>query len=86
LYDTFLRQAREMIPALIQAASGEQADMLSQAAHRLKGASAEMGATGMARICKELEELGRSNSISGAGALIDQLEAEFSRVAASLRS
>jgi HPt (histidine-containing phosphotransfer) domain-containing protein len=49
-------------------------------AHRLKGASANVSATGVQELLAELEELGRSRRLDEAPALVSRLRNEWSRL------
>ncbi|MDR7161298.1 response regulator [Arthrobacter sp. BE255] len=53
---------------------------LAQAAHALKGAAANIGATAVATLCGELEVMGRSGKHDGGPQLVSQLEAELVKV------
>ena len=53
---------------------------LVQAAHALKGAAANIGATAVASLCGELEQMGRSGQHDGGPQLVSRLEAELVRV------
>jgi HPt (histidine-containing phosphotransfer) domain-containing protein len=53
---------------------------LVQAAHALKGAAANIGATSVASLCGELEQMGRSGQHDGGPQLVSRLEAELVRV------
>ncbi len=57
---------------------------VERAAHTLKGSALNMGAVRMSEICAELEEVGRSGDLVRALQLLDQLDAEFSRVSREL--
>jgi HPt (histidine-containing phosphotransfer) domain-containing protein len=63
---------------------------LAHTAHSLKGASANLGATDLARVCGELEmharqvELVGSDEFADAQALMERFEAEFTRVQVAL--
>jgi HPt (histidine-containing phosphotransfer) domain-containing protein len=63
---------------------------LSHTAHSLKGASANLGANDLARVCAELEmharqvELVGSDEFADADALMERFEAEFTRVQVAL--
>jgi HPt (histidine-containing phosphotransfer) domain-containing protein len=48
---------------------------LAQAAHAPRGAAANNGATAVATLCGELEEMGRSGKHDGGPHLISRLEA-----------
>ncbi len=53
-------------------------------AHTLKGASANVGATGLADVCASLELCAREAQLDDAGELLEQFEAQFERVRAAL--
>jgi CheY-like chemotaxis protein/HPt (histidine-containing phosphotransfer) domain-containing protein len=53
---------------------------VQMAAHSLKSSSANLGATALATFCKELEELGRTNALEKASALLAQAEASYASV------
>ena len=53
---------------------------LVQAAHALKGAAANIGATAVATLCGELEQMGRSGKHDDGPQLVSRLEAELLRV------
>ena len=53
---------------------------LTQAAHALKGAAANIGATAVGSLCGELEEMGRSGKRDGGPQLVSRLEAELVQV------
>lgn len=53
---------------------------LAQAAHTLKGAAANIGATAVASLCGQLEEIGRNGNHDGGPQLVSRLEAELARV------
>ena len=51
-----------------------------EAAHALKGASANLGAQHLAELCRQLEALGEAGQVDGAGKRLEQLGQEFARV------
>jgi HPt (histidine-containing phosphotransfer) domain-containing protein len=53
---------------------------MERTAHTLKGASASIGAGGLAAICAEMETEGRSERLEPAAGLMAQFDAELSRV------
>jgi two-component system sensor histidine kinase/response regulator len=53
-------------------------------AHSLKSGSANVGAEAMAQLCKELEQLGRNNSIAGAAALLIATQGAYQAVRQAL--
>ncbi|WP_120520641.1 hybrid sensor histidine kinase/response regulator [Arthrobacter celericrescens] len=75
----------EILPSLegIRAAAADGGDALGRAAHKLKGAAANIGATRAAGLCRQLEQVGPGSS--GAGLeTIELLEAELALVAEAL--
>ncbi|MET0980923.1 MAG: response regulator [Telluria sp.] len=72
--------------ALHQAVEGQDADTVRRVAHSLKSASANVGADTLARLCKDLEHLGRSASVIGAADLLTDMEQEFQAVQHSLNA
>jgi HPt (histidine-containing phosphotransfer) domain-containing protein len=60
-------------------------DALERTAHTLKGASANVGATGLADLCAGLEMRAREDQLDDAAGLTEEFEAEFDRVLAALR-
>jgi HPt (histidine-containing phosphotransfer) domain-containing protein len=52
---------------------------MARAAHTLSGASANLGATGLARLCDALATKSAAGELSGSGAL-EAIEAELGRV------
>jgi CheY-like chemotaxis protein/nitrogen-specific signal transduction histidine kinase/HPt (histidine-containing phosphotransfer) domain-containing protein len=69
---------------LRQALAATDATAAGLSAHSMKGASANLGATHLARLCGELEERSVMGNLSGASALIDAIETELDRVHAAL--
>jgi HPt (histidine-containing phosphotransfer) domain-containing protein len=86
LIGTYLDDVPRQLAALREAASAGSADGVARAAHALKGASASLGAVGLAERSRVLELAARAGRIDDAGDQIGDLEAEFQRVAGALRS
>jgi two-component system, sensor histidine kinase and response regulator len=80
LIEMFLDDTPPKLAALREAVGQEEAKVLEQVAHALKGSSASLGALHMASICEEFEAFGRSGDLRHAPGLLSQLEAEFDRV------
>jgi len=77
LIDLFLHEAASDIKALAKALQMSDAAEIKRLTHRIKGSSANMGATGMAAISAKLET---SESASDSSVLLTQLENEFELV------
>jgi two-component system, sensor histidine kinase and response regulator len=54
--------------------------------HRLKGAAATVGSSGMVNLCEHLEVLARAGAIPPADNLVSRLEQEFNRVIRALEA
>jgi two-component system, sensor histidine kinase and response regulator len=59
-------------------------DAFERTAHTLKGASANVGASGLADVCARLELHAREAQLDDADELLEQFEALFQRVRAAL--
>lgn len=84
LVETFLDGAPGSLTALKEAVASGDADALIRGAHSLKGASGDMGAVGLAALCKRLEAVGRAGSSDGAENAVREIEAEYERVKRAL--
>ncbi len=80
----FAEQAGDDLKAMVFAAGQNDAAGLAAAAHRLKGAAANVSAESLRQIATELETLGRAGTIASAGALLEQSQRELDRLKTSL--
>ena len=80
----FLTEADARVDALRKAAAGNDAPELVASAHELRGASANLGATELARLCAVLEKVGETGSLSESRGLVDAIEVELGRVGTAL--
>lgn len=80
LLQTFLQDSEERLRLLRQTESSVDAQAMRLAAHSFKGSCSNMGALLLAGLCKQLEELARREQLSGAPALLEQIEREFAIV------
>ncbi|MGY4543761.1 two-component system sensor histidine kinase/response regulator [Arthrobacter sp. UYNi723] len=78
--EAFRKDVPARLAALREAVHNGGGPALAQAAHALKGAAANIGATAVASLCGELEDLGRSGKLDGGRQLVSRLEAELVRV------
>ena len=69
---------------LRQAIAGLDPNNLRRAAHSLKSSSANVGADTLAQMCKEMEQLGRTETTEGASGILTDMEQEFQAVRQSL--
>ena len=84
--DLFLQETAEGLDKLAAAEQARDASPMGDAAHRLKSSCRAVGAAGMERLCRELEQRGADGSTDGCRDLIDRLEAAFHPTAAELRT
>jgi PAS domain S-box-containing protein len=82
----FLGDAESRLATLREALEGGDAEALERTAHTLKGSSGNMGATRMAAICAELQEIGASGDLGRVPELLARLEEEFWRVRPALEA
>jgi len=67
---------------LREAAEAGDAHSVERIAHTLKGSCGNMGAVEMEDLCKQLEEIVRSEDLTGALARVSRLDGAFERVRA----
>ena len=82
----FLEDSRARLSSLRQAIQCDEAEKVGEIAHTLKGSSANIGAEAMAQLSRDLQDLGRSGSLDGAEALLQQLEQTLTQTAAALEA
>jgi HPt (histidine-containing phosphotransfer) domain-containing protein len=84
LVELFVDDTPSRILALRDAFEKDDAEAVERVAHTLKGSCSNMGAWRMANLCAEFKELSHSGDLTLAPELLDQLQAEFGRVRATL--
>jgi CheY-like chemotaxis protein/HPt (histidine-containing phosphotransfer) domain-containing protein len=83
--DVFLQTIPRRLDDLRHAHTRGDADSIRALAHSLKGASAQIGARGMADICVQIEAIVRGGDLTALGELLSALESDYAAVSASLR-
>lgn len=76
LIDLFLAEMESGLASMRKALAEGNAAELAQLAHSLKGASASMGAGGLASLCRTLEETAKNIKLQGTEGQLDQIESE----------
>jgi len=76
----FIKHSPDKVDAIMQSVENGDAKGLHMAAHSLKSSSAYVGAMRLSALAKELEMMGRSNSLVGAKELAQRLKTEFLQV------
>jgi PAS domain S-box-containing protein len=82
----FLDSSPKLLADMRQAVSTNDPKGLEQAAHTLKSSSAQLGASSFSSLCRDLEMIGKQGTITGAPALMQQVEEEFDRVVVALEA
>ncbi|MDX2421756.1 MAG: ATP-binding protein [Amphritea sp.] len=77
IIDAYLEKSIEDLDCLHKALAEQDTDMLKLAAHSFKSSSYNLGALALAELCKELEQLGRSNELARAGELLEEIKIEY---------
>jgi two-component system, sensor histidine kinase and response regulator len=86
LITLYLRDIPAELAALQEAVAQGDASRVEEVAHGLKGSSAQLGATRMARLCASLQEAAGAHDLSEAAALVADLTRESVRVRAALQA
>ena len=84
IIDLYLENSPGSLRQIRDAVAGQDGDALRQAAHSLKSSSANLGATELAAICKELEQRGRERRLENAAELLRELEVHYARAREAL--
>ena len=82
----YLDNSRSMTERIRVALAAGDANGLREAAHALKSSSANVGATGLADIARQLETLGRDANVDAARPLVDRMSNEHQRVVTALQA
>jgi HPt (histidine-containing phosphotransfer) domain-containing protein len=84
LVELFRTETPRRIATLRAAHTAGNPVALTQEAHALKSGCAQLGARQMSDLCQRLEIQGRIGSMQAAGALLDELDREFTAVTEAL--
>ena len=80
----YLADAESRVVAMREGLAGDDAEVVSRSAHTLTGASANLGATELARLCSKLSTDAAAGDLVGGTALLEEVEAELGRVRSAL--
>jgi two-component system, sensor histidine kinase and response regulator len=84
LVHEFLNDGTQLLTAIREAIAEGDPQAVERAGHTLKGASANLGAVRLARVCGKIEALGRAAALGTAPRLVDEATTEFDNVRAAL--
>jgi CheY-like chemotaxis protein/HPt (histidine-containing phosphotransfer) domain-containing protein len=80
----YLKDAPRRLAAISDGMARADSAAVARAAHALKSANANLGATSLSQMCIRLERHCRAGYTSGAEGLVEQIEEEYRHVAADL--
>ena len=83
--DNYIEQAPQLLQAMRTAVAKGDTVALHQAAHGLRSASANLGATALSQLCKKLEAMGKAGITAEALADVLQVEEAYETVKAALQ-
>jgi len=86
LIETYLLNALHELEQINSAYNTRDLEKLIQCAHSFKGSSSNLGALGLAGLCKNLEVLGRTGNDTELQHIILCIEQEYHRVKNALES
>ena len=84
LVHEFLTDGTQLLAAIRDAIAEGDPQAVERSGHTLKGASANLGAVRLARVCGKIEALGRAAALGTAPRLADEATTEFDNVRAAL--
>ena len=82
---TFLANTAPQIETLKEACAAGDPHLVERAAHKLKGGCAAIGATGLSRMCADLERLARTGVLPCEATTLREILAEYERCGHELR-
>lgn len=86
LFDMFLADAPQRMREISEGLAKNDLVLLERASHTLKSSSANLGAVGLSSLCKQIEEIARTRSVSGIDVLFAQSRAALTQVEAALKA
>ena len=82
--NAYVDDTPQHLQTLRRAIAGLDCGNLRKVAHSLKSSSANVGAETLAQMCKDMEQLGRTETTEGAAGILTDMEHEFQSVRHSL--
>lgn len=80
LVEVYLDDTAMRLRALQAAVESGDVTAMRKNAHQLKGSSANIGATALCELARQIERLGQSNNVAGAAELVAELRRELARL------
>ena len=85
LLDEYLQEAPAAISDIKRLADRREVQPLAARAHKLAGISASLGASGVADVCRRIEQRVAEGDLTGLPGMVDQLELRFARTRAEIQ-
>jgi HPt (histidine-containing phosphotransfer) domain-containing protein len=85
IVERYLADSRDLVASIERAIERGEAAELARAAHAWRSYNGNVGAHGLANLCRELEERARSGKIAAARELLGELRALHARVREELQ-
>ena len=86
LVQSFLDEGPDLVNRLRRAVEADDADALRRAAHTLKGSANDFGALTLARLCREIEAMGRASEVATAAGKVQEAAQEYQKAETGLKS
>lgn len=86
LLEAYAEDVPQRMVAIEKAIAQSDAEALRQAAHALRSGSINLGAVQVGQLCRELEQMGKAGSTTGAQALYQQLPLAVGQTISALES
>ncbi len=81
----YLESAPQLMETIRIALADGNAQALGDPAHSLKSSSANLGATALFELCRQMEAAGRENLLDDAETLLEQLDSSYRKTLRALR-
>ncbi len=80
----YLDSSERLLAGLREAIEEKNGEKIHVAAHTLKSSSVNLGADTLARLCREMEAMGKAEAVEQASGLVAAIEKEHKRVKEAL--
>lgn len=81
----YFQSSADLLEKIREAIASGDGPTVNRAAHTLKSSSANLGAFGLADLCKKMELLGKANTLQDAGTLLSSIERQYEGVEEALK-
>ncbi len=84
--ETYLGNSPKLIEKIQEGLENNDADLIYQNAHQLKGGSGSIGALKVTELSMKIESIGKAGSTKGVEDLLNDLRSEYTKVAEALKA